>query len=397
MLAMVRADECDVAVGSRFLPDSGQDGERYKPAPERVVGTSLLRLLMRLRLGQPISDGTSRMYAVNHKALDLLADPYVCEAPEVEALMRITDARLRLVEVPVHMRRREHGESSFRGRRAVELVVTIGLTLFAGELCAAVTSGGSRRQGVRGLLPRRLIAERAERSAATPASRPRAPDLARRVPGPQQGVGAASSLASRSRCEARPANAAQPWRDPPAAVPTAPSATAAEERVAARAGLEPDQRARPRRARGDDVVDVDHRPRHHRGPHGAAAERRHHRGGEQRVGDRIDRRHQVARLTRADRFTSSDAPIAPPRSPSAASSTAGGRSSLNRCGIIASRIRSTYGSPSRTPRPPPITIASTSSRFCVDATPAPSARTARSIRRRASGSPCRARAPRRRW
>jgi hypothetical protein len=45
--------------------------------------------------------------------------------------MRITDAKLRLVEVPVHMRQREHGESSFHGKRAVELVVTIGLTLFA--------------------------------------------------------------------------------------------------------------------------------------------------------------------------------------------------------------------------------------------------------------------------
>ena len=134
MLDIVRSDACDVAVGSRFLPESGRDGERYKPAPERVVGTSLLRLLMRLRLGQPISDGTSGLYAVNHRALALLADPYVCEAPEVEALVRITDAKLRLVEVPVHMRQREHGESSFRGRRAVELVVTIGLTLFAGEV-----------------------------------------------------------------------------------------------------------------------------------------------------------------------------------------------------------------------------------------------------------------------
>jgi glycosyltransferase involved in cell wall biosynthesis len=134
MLALVRADECDVAVGSRFLPDSGRDGERYRPAPERVVGTSLLRLLMRLRLGQPITDGTSGMYAVNRRAIELLADPYVCESPEVEALVRITDAKLRLVEVPVHMRQREHGESSFRGRRAVKLVVGIALTLFAGEL-----------------------------------------------------------------------------------------------------------------------------------------------------------------------------------------------------------------------------------------------------------------------
>ena len=134
MLELVRADECDVAIGSRFLPGSGQDGERYKPAPERVFGTSLLRLLMRLRLGQRISDGTSGMYAVNRSALALLADPYVCEAPEVEALVRITDANLRLQEVPVQMRDREHGESSFRGTRAVKLVVTIALTLFAGEL-----------------------------------------------------------------------------------------------------------------------------------------------------------------------------------------------------------------------------------------------------------------------
>jgi glycosyltransferase involved in cell wall biosynthesis len=133
MLELVRSGECDVAVGSRFLPGSGEDGVRYKPAPERVVGTSLLRLLMRLRLGQPISDGTSGLYAVDRSALALLANDYICEAPEVEALVRITDAKLRLVEVPVHMRQREHGESSFHGKRAVELVVTIGLTLFAAK------------------------------------------------------------------------------------------------------------------------------------------------------------------------------------------------------------------------------------------------------------------------
>ena len=154
MLDLVRSDECDVAIGSRFLPDSGKDGERYKPAPERVIGTSLLRLLMRLRLGQAISDGTSGLYAVNRSALALLADPYVCEAPEVEALVRITDAKLRLIEVPVHMRQREHGESSFRGRRAVELVVTIGLTLFAGELLRR-RHQRKQQKGLTRLLPRR--------------------------------------------------------------------------------------------------------------------------------------------------------------------------------------------------------------------------------------------------
>ena len=89
---------------------------------------------MRLRLGRKISDGTSGLYAVNREALALLADDYLCEAPEVEALVRITNAKLRLLEVPVEMRQREHGESSFRGKRAAELVLTIGLTLFAGAL-----------------------------------------------------------------------------------------------------------------------------------------------------------------------------------------------------------------------------------------------------------------------
>jgi hypothetical protein len=155
MLALVRNGDCDVAIGSRFLPESGKDGERYKPAPERVFGTSLLRLLMRLRLGQPISDGTSGLYAVDRSALELLANDYICEAPEVEALVRITDAKLRLVEVPVHMRQREHGESSFKGRRAVELVVTIGMTLFAAGLLRARHQHQQRRTLARALKPAR--------------------------------------------------------------------------------------------------------------------------------------------------------------------------------------------------------------------------------------------------
>ena len=139
-----------------------------------MVGTSLLRLLMRLRLGQPISDGTSGLYAVDQKALELLADDYICEAPEVEALMRITDAKLRLVEVPVHMRQREHGESSFRGKRAVELVVTIGLTLFAAE-AAASTPPAPPAAGAQPRAARRPAAAEPTVSATVPASCTRRP------------------------------------------------------------------------------------------------------------------------------------------------------------------------------------------------------------------------------
>ena len=107
-----------------------------RPAPERVFGTSLLRLLMRLRLGQPISDGTSGMYAVNQLARSgLLSDPYVCEAPEVEAL----DADHRRQAAAARGPRCTCASASTAsrrsgGRRAVELVVGIGLTLFATQV-----------------------------------------------------------------------------------------------------------------------------------------------------------------------------------------------------------------------------------------------------------------------
>lgn len=106
---------------------------------------------MRLRLGQPISDGTSGLYAVDRAALTLLADDYLCEAPEVEGLLRIHRAKLRLLEVPVHMLPREHGRSSFHGRRALELVLTIGLTMLAAGLLRGRHRHQRRRELARAL------------------------------------------------------------------------------------------------------------------------------------------------------------------------------------------------------------------------------------------------------
>jgi hypothetical protein len=69
------------------------------------------------------------MYAVNATAMPILARPYESGAPEVESLLRLREAGLRVVEVPVDMRERASGESKLRGRRAVELVLTVAGTL----------------------------------------------------------------------------------------------------------------------------------------------------------------------------------------------------------------------------------------------------------------------------
>jgi glycosyltransferase involved in cell wall biosynthesis len=129
LLAVVRSGEADVAVGSRFATGDGYEAYRYAPSASRRFGTALLRRAMGAALGRPFHDATSGMYAADAKALPILAEPYESGAPEVESLLRLREAGLRVVEVPVHMRERASGDSKLRGRRAVELVLTVVGTL----------------------------------------------------------------------------------------------------------------------------------------------------------------------------------------------------------------------------------------------------------------------------
>jgi hypothetical protein len=137
LLVLVRADECDVAVGSRFVSGDGYAAYRYMPSPARRFGTAVLRRAMKLVLRRPFGDATSGLYAVNAKALPLLAATFTSGAPEVEALIRVSDAGLRLVEVPVTMEERASGESKLRGSKAIKLVVTVVGTLLAARFLRA--------------------------------------------------------------------------------------------------------------------------------------------------------------------------------------------------------------------------------------------------------------------
>ena len=120
---------------------SGRGGRRRRLAVRdrrRLRGVSLRAVLaaggsaprsfaaaMRATLGRPFLDATSGMYAANRHAMPALGIPYTSGAPEVESLLRLRDAGLDVVEVPVHMRERASGESKLRGSKAVKLVVTV--------------------------------------------------------------------------------------------------------------------------------------------------------------------------------------------------------------------------------------------------------------------------------
>jgi glycosyltransferase involved in cell wall biosynthesis len=137
LLDAVRSGRCDVAVGSRFVSGDGYAPYRYRPDHVRRFGTAVLRRAVGLVLGRPFADATSGLYAVNAKALPLLAEEFTTEAPEVEALIRITDAGLRLEEVPVNMAARAGGESKLRGSKAVKVVLTVAATLLTAKFLRA--------------------------------------------------------------------------------------------------------------------------------------------------------------------------------------------------------------------------------------------------------------------
>jgi glycosyltransferase involved in cell wall biosynthesis len=130
LLQLVRLDEADVAVGSRFVSGDGYEAYRYRPSGARRLGTAVLRRAMRTALGRPFHDATSGLYAANRAAMPALGVPYSSGAPEVESLLRLRESGLRVVEVPVHMRERAGGESKLRGSKAVRLVLTVVGTLF---------------------------------------------------------------------------------------------------------------------------------------------------------------------------------------------------------------------------------------------------------------------------
>jgi glycosyltransferase involved in cell wall biosynthesis len=135
LLDLVRSGACDVAVGSRFATATGNgfSRERYTSSRARRLGTGVLRRSIEMVLDRPFHDATSGMYAVNARAMPILARPYQSGAPEVEAVLRLHEEGLRVDEVPVDMRERASGESKLQGKKALVLVFTVAGTLLTAE------------------------------------------------------------------------------------------------------------------------------------------------------------------------------------------------------------------------------------------------------------------------
>jgi glycosyltransferase involved in cell wall biosynthesis len=129
LLTPLLAGEADLVVGSRF---AGRG--LYRAPLFRRVGMRLFAWTASRLAGQPLTDTTSGFRAVNRRGIALFAEEYPHDYPEVEAVVMVARARLRVTEVPVTMRVRSAGRSSIAGLTGPYYVVKVLVAVLVGLL-----------------------------------------------------------------------------------------------------------------------------------------------------------------------------------------------------------------------------------------------------------------------
>lgn len=114
LLEQLQKNGWDVAIGSRFIHNEG-----FQSTVWRRSGIRYFQWMLRLFIGETVTDSTSGMRMMNRKTMELLYSYYPDEYPEPEALIIYRRKGLKFGEVPVQMNERMGGESSIRGFGAV--------------------------------------------------------------------------------------------------------------------------------------------------------------------------------------------------------------------------------------------------------------------------------------
>ncbi len=134
LLAAVDRGETDLAVGSRYLADTG-----YRSAWTRRFDSRLLAALVGTLIGQRITDPTSGFRAAGPRAVAVFAREYPVDYPEVEALVLLRLRGLQCREFPVRMRARSGGQSSITAWKSLDYMIKVSLAVLVQRLRREVT------------------------------------------------------------------------------------------------------------------------------------------------------------------------------------------------------------------------------------------------------------------
>ncbi len=136
--------QADIVVGSRFMTEDRAATSEGMPSPSgraagrqsgwrsstvRRIGIRFFAWLISGLTGFSITDPTSGFRAFNSKVIRLFAQNYPQDFPEPESIVSAKRFGLRLVEVPVQMRKRVHGQSSIRYFKTLYYMIKVTIAI----------------------------------------------------------------------------------------------------------------------------------------------------------------------------------------------------------------------------------------------------------------------------
>ncbi len=125
LVAPVTSGEADLAIGSRFISNTG-----YRSSAARRIGIRVLARVVSWIAHERLTDTTSGFQALNRRTIALFAADLPRDYPEVEGLVMAIRRGIRVKEVPVTMREREHGRSSIGTLGSVYYMIKVLLAVF---------------------------------------------------------------------------------------------------------------------------------------------------------------------------------------------------------------------------------------------------------------------------
>lgn len=114
----------DLVIGSRFLETT-----EYRSSAMRLIGIRFFSYLVSLVTGKRYTDTTSGFRAAGRKVIELYANYYPMDYPEVESIVYLSRQGCRLTEVKAEMRQRETGRSSITPWRSVYYMIKVTLSV----------------------------------------------------------------------------------------------------------------------------------------------------------------------------------------------------------------------------------------------------------------------------
>jgi glycosyltransferase involved in cell wall biosynthesis len=116
--------EANFTIGSRYMEKTA-----YRSSAMRRAGMIFFTWLLKVTTKQTVKDPTSGFRAADRRVIELFAQYYPIDYPEVEVIVHVAQSGLRFQEVPVEMSVREAGSSSITPLKSIYYMVKVGLAV----------------------------------------------------------------------------------------------------------------------------------------------------------------------------------------------------------------------------------------------------------------------------